>query len=96
MILLPLLGKQLDISSRSSRRKVHNQHYDNMVKYHVEVFDKEIHGFGCDPERLRTLYYTRWVWNSFAFPYYVKHRGGGAQKFTPDYVGLFDDPELAA
>lgn len=89
MILLPKSGKQIDISSQSSRKKIANQHIDSIPKLQRQALEDEIAETGVDPQRLRDLYYVRWAWNAWAFPEYVKLRGGGIDRFIPETVELF-------
>jgi hypothetical protein len=89
MILLPRSGKQIDISSQSSRKKIANQHIDSLPQLQRQALEDEIALEGVDPDRLRLNYYSRWAWNAWAFPEYVKLRGGGAKKFVPEVQELF-------
>lgn len=89
MILLPRSGRQIDISSQSSRRKAFNQHIDSMPQLQRQALEDEIMLEGVDPDRLRHNHFSRWAWNTWAFPEYVALREGGAQKFIPDVVELF-------
>lgn len=89
MILLPESGKQIDISSKSSRRKIANQHIDSIPQIQRQALEDEIRRTGADPNRLRDLYYSRWAWNAWAFPEYVRLRGGGRTTFFTDKNELF-------
>lgn len=89
MILLPKSGKQIDISSQSSRKKIANQHIDSIPKLQRQALEDEIAETGVDPQRLRDLYYVRWAWNAWAFPEYMKLRGNGTDRFIPETVELF-------
>lgn len=89
MILLPRSGKQIDISSQSSRRKQLWQHIDSLPKLQRQALEDEIALEGVDPQRLRDNYYSRWAWNAWAFPTYVKRRGGGIDRFVPEVMELF-------
>lgn len=88
MILLPKSGKQIDVSDKSSRRKQAGQHLDSMPKIQRQAIEDEIAEYGVDPDRLRRLYYSRWAWNAWAFPEYVKMRGGGIDRFVPQVMEL--------
>lgn len=91
MILIPRSGKQINISARSGSRKMQDQHFETVVPQQRDIIAAEIESFGGDTQRLADLYFTRWVWNSWAFPKYVELRGGGAHKFVRDYIGVFDE-----
>lgn len=81
---------QINISNRSSFRKVKGQHYANLAPIETEAVRQEIIRLGGDPDRLTDLYYVRWAWNTFAFPHYLRLRDTEHRSFIPDYVGLFD------
>lgn len=89
MLLLPKLGMQVNVSDKSSSRKMRNQHYDTYTQQERDVIDQEFDATGIDPERLRTLYYSRWAWNCWAFPEYMKLRGGGLEQYKPETMRLF-------
>lgn len=89
MILLPESGKQIDISNQSSRRKQAWQHIDSLPQLQRQAIEDEIGRTGADPDRLRQFYYSRWAWNAWAFPEYVKRRGGGRTVFEPEVAELF-------
>ena len=88
MILEPGVG-QINISDRSSSRKIENQHIDNIAAVQREAIEKKIESFGFDPERLATEYISRWVYNAWAFPYYAKDKYFENDKFIPDTMRLF-------
>lgn len=92
MILLPTReggGRQIDVSSRSSRRKVKGQHLDSVTEIETEALEKQIRDFGVDPDRLRDVYYSRWMFNAWAFPYYARSKEYEGDKFIPAFEGLF-------
>lgn len=91
MIMMPeKYPGQINISNRSSFRKVKGQHYANLAPIETEAVRQEIIRLGGDPDRLTDLYYVRWAWNTFAFPHYLRLRDTEHRSFIPDYVGLFD------
>jgi hypothetical protein len=85
---------QLNVSNRSSFRKIRGQHLTTLAPQQAKVLEREITGLGGDCDRLSQYYFARWAFNIFAFPYFLKKREGGHQKFIPDWVGLFDDDIL--
>lgn len=91
MILLPTDdgGRQVDVSSRSSRRKMKNMHIDSVSPIETEALEKQIRSFGVDPDRLRDVYYSRWMFNAWAFPYYARDKQYEGDFFTPETEGLF-------
>jgi len=90
MILLPSKGGQLDVSSKSSRRKVKGQHIDSVTPPQRLALEKEISSTGADPQRLREFYYSRWAFNAWAFPEYVRLRmGDKSPTFTRQQPGIF-------
>lgn len=89
VMLLPRSGTQIDVSSRSSRRKLNNQHLDSLPQLQRQVIEDEIAAEGADPDRMRHNYWSRWAWNCWAFPKYVELRGGGAARFKPETMELF-------
>lgn len=89
MILVPTLG-QINVSEKSASRKVAGQHLDNIPDVQREAVIKEIEGFGFDVERLRTEYIARWIYNVWAFPYYMKDKNDyEADRFVEEQIGLF-------
>lgn len=88
MILLPRSGKQVDISSLSSRRKMANMHIDSIPQIQRQALEDEIAIEGVDPDRLRNSYYSRWAWNAWAFPMFMKLRGSCTQ-FKQEVMELF-------
>lgn len=90
MILLPERGIQINVSNRSSFRKTKGQHITNVAPQETKILEDEIIRLGGDPVRLANHYYSRWAFNIFAFPHFLKVRGSGKQQFIPEWVGLFD------
>ena len=89
MILIPTRMGQLDISSKSSRRKVANQHIDSLPAVMTDAIEEEIKRLGGDPDRLRNLYYSRWAWNCWAFPWYARNKHFEGDKFVLSQPTLF-------
>lgn len=89
MILVPTRTGQLDVSSKSSRRKIPGQHLDSMSAIETAALEADIRSFHVDPDRLRDLYYSRWAWNAWAFPWYAKEKEYEGDKFVPDVMRLF-------
>ncbi len=88
MILAP--GRaQLDVSNKSSRRKQAGQHLDSLAPMQTKQLEDEIRAFCIDPDRLREYYYSRWAWNAWAFPYYVRDKKYEGDKFVPEVQRLF-------
>lgn len=72
MLLMPFSGRQVNISNKSSARKVKGQHIDNIAPIERDVVEAEIRSVGIDPDRLRENYFSRWAWNCWAFPKYAE------------------------
>ena len=89
MCLLPGLGKSINVSSKSGRRKDADAHIDTFVPAIREAIEAEIRTEGGDPQRLRDLYYSRWAWNAWSIPEYVARRGGGSKRYVAVQEGLF-------
>lgn len=89
MILIPTRTGQLDVSNKSSRRKHAGQHLDSLAQVETDSIEAEIRAFCVDPDRLRELYYSRWAWNAWAFPWYAKDKHYEGDKFVPDTMRLF-------
>lgn len=89
MILVPGTVGQVDVSNKSSRRKIRGQHMDSVTPIETQAIEASIRRFGADPDRLRDLYYSRWAWNTFAFPYYARDKQFEGDKFVPETEGLF-------
>lgn len=90
MILVPGQVGQVDVSNRSSRRKIRGQHMDSVSPPETAAIEQSIRVHGCDPDRLRDLYFSRWAWNAFAFPHYSRDKQYEGDRFVPELVGLFD------
>lgn len=90
MILVPGQVGQVDVSNKSSRRKIRGQHMDSVAGIETAAIEASIRACGADPDRLRDLYFSRWAFNAFAFPHYSRDKVFEGDKFIPDYVGLFD------
>lgn len=88
MILIPTRTGQLDVSNKSSRRKIAGQHLDSMSPLETRAIEDEIRSFCIDPDRLRELYYSRWAWNAWAFPWYAKDKVYESDKFKKEVQGL--------
>lgn len=88
MILIPTRTGQLDVSNKSSRRKIAGQHLDSMSPTETRAIEDEIRGFCIDPDRLRDLYYSRWAWNAWAFPWYAKDKVYEDDIFKKEVQGL--------
>lgn len=71
MVLLPTVG-QVNVSANSSSRKQLGQHLDTMAPSETERLERVFASFGADTERLRHLYFSRWAFNVWSFPYWVK------------------------
>jgi len=89
MILVPGQVGQVDVSNKSSRRHVRGQHMDSVTPVETAAIEASIRATGADPDRLRELYYSRWAFNAFAFPYYSRHKQFEGDSFIPETEGLF-------
>ena len=89
MILIPTRTGQLDVSSKSSRKKIPNQHLDSLSPMETKRIEDEIRAFCVDPDRLRELYYSRWAWNAWAFPWYAKDKVWEGDRLQIETQGLF-------
>lgn len=89
MILIPTRTGQLDVSSKSSRRKIPNQHLDSMSPMETKRIEDEIRSFHIDPDRLRDNYFSRWAWNAWAFPWYAKDKHYENDRFKAEVQGFF-------
>lgn len=90
MLLMPdKYSGQINVSNKSSFRKVKDQHLTTYRPQEQALVEEEIRRWGGDIERLSEYYYARWSWNYWAFPKYLElHPNSGV--FAPDFVGLFD------
>lgn len=89
MVLIPGQVGQVDVSSKSSRRKIRGQHMDSVAPIETAAIERSIRQLGIDPDRLRDLYYSRWAFNAFAFPDYAKDKVYEGDRFVPEFEGLF-------
>lgn len=89
MILIPTRTGQLDVSNKSSRRKIFNQHLDSLSPQETAAIEDEIRSFHIDPDRLREYYYSRWAWNAWAFPWFAKDKIWEGDKFIAEGQGFF-------
>lgn len=89
MILIPTRTGQLDVSNKSSRRKIFNQHLDSLSPQETKSIEDEIRSFRIDPDRLREYYYSRWAWNAWAFPWFAKDKHWEGDKFIAEGQGFF-------
>lgn len=74
LLLLPGSGRQVNISDKSSSRKDFGKHYDNVSEEDRAAIDRELAADGIETERVRSFYPPRWVYNSWAFPEYLRRR----------------------
>lgn len=88
MILLPGVG-QINISDRSSSRKIEGQHIDNLPVPQRQAIEDLIWEKGFDPDRLRSEYLARWIYNAWAFPYFMRNKKYEGDRFVFDQLGLF-------
>ena len=78
------------MSDKSSSRKILGQHYDNYPKEQQDVIRAEIESYGFEVERLRSEYISRWVFNIFAFPYYMRDKNDyDNDRFVEQQLSLF-------
>lgn len=89
MVLIPGQMGQVDVSNKSSRKKIRGQHMDSVSPLETAAIEKSIRAVGIDPERLRDLYFSRWAFNAFSFPYYAREKEYAGDTFTPETTGLF-------
>lgn len=89
MVLVPGQVGQVDVSNKSSRKKIRGQHMDSVSPLETAAIERSITTLGIDPERLRSLYYSRWAFNAFAFPYYARDKQYEGDRFVADFEGLF-------
>jgi hypothetical protein len=89
MILIPTRTGQLDVSNKSSRRKIPNQHLDSISLTETKAIEDEIRSFCVDPDRLREYYYSRWAWNAWAFPWFAKDKVWEGDYFKAETQGFF-------
>jgi hypothetical protein len=89
MVLVPGQVGQVDVSSKSSRRKIRGQHMDSVSPVETTAIEASIRATGADPQRLRDLYFSRWAFNCFSFPYYARDKVYENDRFIPETKGLF-------
>lgn len=89
MVLVPGTAGQVDVSSQSSRRKIRGQHIDSVSPLETEAIEQQIRATGVDPDRLRDLYFSRWAFNAYSFPYYARSKQYEGDFFIPETEGLF-------
>ena len=89
MLLLPQIGRQINVSNKSSFRKMRGQHIDTVPEIQTTAIETIIRETGVDPDRLRELYYSRWAYNAWAFPAYIKDKAWETDRFAPEMDGLF-------
>lgn len=89
MVLVPGQVGQVDVSNKSSRKKIRGQHMDSVSPLETAAIEASIRATGVDPDRLRDLYYSRWAFNAFAFPYYAREKQFEGDHFIPETEGLF-------
>lgn len=90
MILMPdKYAGQINVSSRSSFRKLQDQHIRTYRPSEQRMIENEIIRWGGDIQRICDLYYARWAWNVWAFPKYLE-LNPNAGYFKPEFEGLFD------
>jgi hypothetical protein len=88
MILVPGVG-QVNISSKSSGRKVAGQHLDNISPEQRDAIEARLIQVGIDPDRLRDIYYSRWAYNIWSFPYWFREKDYTKDTFQVTQKGLF-------
>lgn len=89
LCLLPYSGKQINVSDKSSARKMLDQHFSSVDPITQQYLRNEIEHYGFAPERLMTTYQARWAWNIWAFPYFAATRDKCTSYFRT-MKGLFD------
>lgn len=67
MLLIPGLG-QVNVSSKSSSRKIEGQHLNTYTPPQRDAIIAHIESLGFDPQRLQDEYVARWAFNVWAFP----------------------------
>lgn len=66
MILVPG-GGQVNVSSKSSSRKLENRHLRTYAPPQRKAIEDKIVSFGFDPQRLADEYVSRWAFNAWSF-----------------------------
>lgn len=90
MVLVPGQVGQVDVSSKSSRKKIRGQHMDSVAPIETQAIEASIRATGVDPDRLRELYYSRWAFNCYSFPYYAREKQYEDDRFIAETEGLFN------
>ena len=67
MLLVPGMG-QINVSSKSSSRKIEGQHLNTYTPPQRAAIIEHIRALGFDPDRLADEYVARWAFNVWAFP----------------------------
>ena len=86
MILLPGVG-QINVSSKSSSRKLENQHLTTYANPQKRAIISYIEKQGFDPDRLANEYVSRWAFNCWAFP--KEGEAGRVEVFKRPQTELF-------
>lgn len=66
MLLVPGVG-QVNVSSKSSSRKIEGQHLNTYTPPQREAILNQIRAIGFDPDRLADEYCSRWAFNAWSF-----------------------------
>lgn len=66
MILVPEVG-QINVSSKSSSRKIEGQHLNTITPPQRQAILSKIRKMGFDPTRLADEYVSRWAFNALTF-----------------------------
>jgi hypothetical protein len=66
MLLVPGIG-QVNVSSKSSSRKIEGQHLNTYTAPQRQAIIEHIESFGFEIKRLEDEYCSRWAWNAWAF-----------------------------
>lgn len=67
MILIPHYG-QVNVSSKSSSRKIEGQHLNTYTPPQRQAVVEHIEALGFDQQRLQDEYISRWAFNVWSFP----------------------------
>lgn len=66
MLLVPGVG-QVNVSSKSSSRKIEGQHLNTYTPPQRQAIIDQIKALGFDPDRLADEYCSRWAFNAWSF-----------------------------
>lgn len=66
MLLVPGVG-QVNVSSKSSSRKIEGQHLNTYTPPQRQAIINRIRAIGFDPDRLADEYCSRWAFNAWSF-----------------------------